>query len=104
LVDSERIDVIVDFPLHASIRQLQVMLGHTGYYMNFIRGYAQITAPLEKLLNKEVEFQWNEECQNFLDTLKKKLVAMPILIFPDWKKEFHVHMDGSSIELGVVLA
>jgi hypothetical protein len=29
---------------------------------------------------------------------------MPILVFPYWKKEFHVHIDASSIVLGVVLA
>jgi hypothetical protein len=68
-----------------------------GYYKNFIRGYAQITTPLEKLLKKEVKFQWNEECQQSLDTLKKKMVTAPILVFPYWKKEFHVHIDASSI-------
>lgn len=26
-----------------------------------------------------------------------------ILVFPDWKKEFHVHVDASCITLGVVL-
>jgi hypothetical protein len=29
---------------------------------------------------------------------------MPILVFPDWNKEFHVHVDASSIALGVVMA
>jgi hypothetical protein len=38
-----------------------------------------------------------------LDTLKHKLVTAPILIFLDWKKEFHVHVDASSIDLGEVL-
>lgn len=28
---------------------------------------------------------------------------MPIFIFLDWKKEFHVHVDASSIALDVVL-
>jgi hypothetical protein len=32
------------------------------------------------------------------------MVTSPILSFPDWKKEFHVHVDSSSISLGVVLA
>jgi hypothetical protein len=59
---------------------------------------------MEKLLKKEAKFQWNEDCQKGLDTLKKKLVIALILIFPDWKKEFHVHMDASSIDLGVVLS
>jgi hypothetical protein len=104
LVDPAKIVVIVDFPPPTSVRQLRATLGHTGYYKKFIRGYAQITTPLEKLLKKEVKFQWNEECQKSLDTLKQKLVTTPILVFPYWKKEFHVHVDASSIALGTVLA
>jgi hypothetical protein len=37
-----------------------------------------------------------------LDTLKKKLVTALILIFLDWNKEFHVHVDASSITLGAI--
>jgi len=77
-------------------------LGHAGYYRKFIRVYAQITTLLEKLLKKEVKFQWNEECQKSLDTFKQKLVTMSILIFPYWK-EFHVHVDASFVALGIVL-
>ena len=33
-----------------------------------------------------------------------KMVTMPILVFPYWAKEFHVHVDASSIALKAVLA
>ena len=39
-----------------------------------------------------------------MDILKEKIVIAPILVFPDWSKEFHVHFDASSIALGIVLA
>ena len=32
------------------------------------------------------------------------MASTPILVFPDWNKEFHVHVDASSTALGVVLA
>jgi hypothetical protein len=103
LVDPSKIAVIVDFPPPTSVKQLCTALGHTGYYRKFIKGYAQITAPMEKLLNKECQFGWIEECQQSFDTLKQKMVTAPILVFPNWSKEFHVHVDASSIALGEVL-
>ena len=59
---------------------------------------------MENLLNKDSKFQWTEECQQSFNTLKQKMVIVPILIFPDWIKEFNVHVDASSIALGEVLA
>ena len=32
------------------------------------------------------------------------MVTAPILVFPDWKVSFPVHVDASSIELGFILA
>ena len=32
------------------------------------------------------------------------MVISPILVFPDWGKTFHVHVDASKIALGAILA
>ena len=74
-----------------------------GYYRKFIRGYVAITAPMEKLLKKDVVFEWTPERQGSFDTLKAKMASTPILVFPDWNKKFHVHVDASSTTLRVVL-
>jgi hypothetical protein len=104
LVDPSKIAIIVDLPPPTSVRQPCIELGHTGYYRKLIKGYAQITTPMDKLLKKDSKFQWTEECQQSFDTLKQKMVTVPILVFPDWSKEFNVHVDASSIALGSVLA
>ena len=79
-------------------------MGHIGYYRNFFKDYAHITVPMEKLLKKESKFQWNEDFHKGLDMLKQKLVTAPILVFPNWKKEFHVHVDAYSIALSELLS
>jgi hypothetical protein len=59
---------------------------------------------MEKLLRKDTKYQWNDECQHGLDTLKQNMVIAPILVFPNWGKNFHVHVDASVIALGAILA
>jgi hypothetical protein len=103
LVDAAKITIIVNLPPPKSVRQLRAKLGHTCYYTKFIKVYAQITTPMEKML-KDTKFQWNEDCQKGLDTLKEKMVTTLILVFLDWEKTSHVHVDASAIALGEILA
>jgi hypothetical protein len=103
LVDPAKIAVIVNLPPPKRVCQLRERLGHTRYYRKFIKWYAQITMPMEKLIRKDTKFQWNEDYQHGLDTLKEKMVTAPILVFPDKEKTFHVHVEASFIALGAIL-
>ena len=80
-MDLTKIDIIAYFPPPTSVNYLRNAMGHTRYYCKFIRGYAKITAPMEKLLKKHVKLQWNKECQKILDILKENMVSAPILFF-----------------------
>ena len=62
LVDPAKIVVIVYLPTLMTIKWLRETLGHTGYYQKFVREYAAIIAPMEKLLKKDAKFEWNDEC------------------------------------------
>lgn len=104
MVDPTNMTIIINLEESISMKQLRTMLGHMRYYIKFIKSYAQITAPMEKMIKKDATFCWNEECQKSLDVLKEKMVTALILVFPYWKKEFHVHVDASRIMLKVVLA
>ena len=103
LVDPVKVAIILDLPPPTLVTHLRSMLGHTGYCRKFIRGYTEITAPMEKMLKKDAKFQWMEPYKERLDKLKNKMAIGPILMFSDWKKEFDVHVDASSVALGIVL-
>jgi hypothetical protein len=62
-VDLAKIAVIVNLLPPKSVRQLRATLGHTCCYRKFIKGYAEMTTSMEKLLKKDSKFQWNEDCQ-----------------------------------------
>jgi hypothetical protein len=86
IVDPAKIVVIVNLPPPKLVRQLRETLGHTWYYMKFIKGYEKIIVPMDKLINKDITFKCNNECQESLDILKEKMVTTPILSFLDWTK------------------
>ena len=104
LVDVEKIMLILSLTPPTNVKMLQTTLGHIGYYRKFIKGYTTITSPMEKFLKKDVAYEWTQEFQGSFDTLKAKMASMTILVFPDWDKEFHMHVNASSITLGVILA
>lgn len=88
MVYPTNIVVIINLKALKNVKQLHGTLGHTRYYRKFIKAYVQVTMLMEKLLNKEATFYWDEECQNILDILKEKLVTMTIFVFLDWKRIF----------------
>ena len=92
LVDPAKVAVILNMQPPTSAKLLCSTLGHTGYYLRFIRRYATIITPLEKLLNNSKIFRWTPECDKAFDVFKEKLIIAPILIFPNWKIELHVHV------------
>ena len=57
MVDPAKIAIILNLPPPKSVKQLRTTLGHTGYYKKFIKGYAKITAPMEKVLKNNVKFK-----------------------------------------------
>ncbi len=47
---------------------------------------------------------WSEEAEESFVELKKKLTEAPILITPDWDRDFQVCVDVSGYCIGVVLS
>ena len=78
-------------------------LGHTEFYRKFIKDFSKISRPLCKLLEKNAKFDFDEACKATFDEIKSILVTTPIMITPDWNKEFEIMCDTSDYAMGAVL-
>jgi len=61
-VDWAMIDVIEKLPSPSNVKGIRSFLGHAGFYKRFIKDFSKITRPLSNLLNKDVMFNFDEEC------------------------------------------
>ncbi|CAN6695200.1 unnamed protein product [Malus baccata var. baccata] len=69
----------------------------------FHQGFFQNIQPLCRLLQKDVPFQFDEECESAFKQLKEKLTSTPIIVPPDWSLPFELMCDASDYALGAVL-
>ncbi|UYV63691.1 hypothetical protein LAZ67_2005321, partial [Cordylochernes scorpioides] len=60
-------------------KTLQSFLGAVNVYNKFIPDYARLRAPLNKLLKKDVKWNWDPDCQQAFTTLKESLTSKPVL-------------------------
>jgi hypothetical protein len=99
-VDHAKIEVIVRLPPPKTQKEVQIFLGHVGYYRQFIENFTKIVAPMFGLLIKDVDFVWTEQCQTAFETLKVKLSMAPFLRGPNWTLPFHISTDAFDTIVG----
>ena len=82
-VDPAKIYIITQIIIPSSQKEVRNFLGHPGYYRRFIPNFTRLATPLFKLLSKEAEFKWDDECQISFEILKKKLSTTLVLRGPN---------------------
>ena len=77
--DPEKVKLVEEWPTPTNLKQLRGFLGLTGYYRKFVRDYAHIAGPLNRLLKKDQAYEWTEDCQEAFDELKRAMTSPPVL-------------------------
>jgi hypothetical protein len=102
-VDKAKIEMVEKLPPLTNIKSLRSFLGHARFYRRFIKDLSKITKPLTRLLQKDVEYDFDEECLHAFRTLKKSLISAPIMQPPDWNLPFEIMCDASDYDVGAIL-
>jgi ribonuclease HI len=102
-LDPERVEAISRVPLPPTKKALQSFLGQTNFVHRFIPNYAEIMKPIYKLLKKDVKFEWKEESRQAFETIKTAICEAPVLISPDYNKDFLIFSFASEDTIAGVL-
>ena len=100
---SARIEAISKFPIPTNQRELMRFLGMAGYYRKFCYNFSTLAELLTNLLRKGTKYVWSADCLESFQKIKSILLSMPILIAPDFHKQFKLFVDVSDIGCGTVL-
>ena len=99
-VDPEKVEAVMSWERSKSVFEIRSFLGLEGYYWRFIEDFSLLAAPMTRLTQKEVKFEWNDQCKKAFQELKRRLTSAPILIVPE---RGPVYCDSSKAGLGCVL-
>ena len=78
-VDPKKIEVVVEWKPPRNVTEVRSFLELAGYYKRFVKGFSMTTAPMTRLLQKNVKYEWSEKCQRSFDKLKAFLTEALVL-------------------------
>ena len=104
--EASKVEVVKQFSVPETKKQVRAFLGLTGYYCKFIPNYASVAAPLTDLTRKSApnNVSWNDKCDGAFKKLQELLCVSPVLRNPDFAQPFVLQTDASDRGVGAVLS
>ena len=102
-VDPKKIEVIIEWKPPRNVMEVRSFLGLASYYRRFFKGFSMTAAPMIRLLQKNVSFQWSEKYRASFETLKAFLTEAHVLTQSTYSKEYVILSDASLNGLRCVL-
>ncbi|KAK3535291.1 hypothetical protein QTP70_007437 [Hemibagrus guttatus] len=104
-MDEGKVAAVRNWPIPASVKDLQRFLGFANFYRRFIRDYSSLTSLLTNLLrNKPKSLTWNPAATQAFNTLKTAFTTARLLVHSDPELPFIVEVDASTTGVGAVLS
>ena len=110
LPSKKNLEAIAQCPPPDTYTKVKSFVELVGHYRRFIKGFANIAAPLYDLTSGENKDKKSEhlnlpqEAREAFDCLKAACLQAPVLAFPDFGKPFLLETDASGKGLGAVLS
>jgi hypothetical protein len=101
-IDPSRVEAIQALSFPRSKKEVQSFLGKINFLRRFISNFVELVKNITNMLKKGNEVKWTVESRNSFDQIKKALTEAPVLVSPDYSKEFLIFSFASSDTVVVV--
>ncbi|XP_052187706.1 uncharacterized protein LOC127798285 [Diospyros lotus] len=102
-VDPAKIEAVQKWQAPKTVGEIRSFLGLAGYYRRFVEGFSKISAPLTRLTQKEVKFEWDAKCEQSFQELKARLTTAPILAMPTEAGRHEQNYPTHDLELAAII-
>ena len=104
-MDPKKVKAILEWPTPKNVGEVRSFHGLASFNRKFINNFNVVcNAMTEKMRGDKKEFKWTHGADKSSETLKQKVVELPVLALPDFNKVFQVQCDASGNAIGVVLS
>jgi hypothetical protein len=87
-IDPSRVEVIQALSIPRSRKEVQSFLGKINFLRRFVPNFAEEVKLITSMLKKENDVRWTPQSQHSFEQIKKALTEAPVLISPDYSKDF----------------
>jgi hypothetical protein len=91
-IDPRRVEAIQALCFPRSKKEVQSFLGKRNFLRRFISSFVELVKHITTMLRKENEVKWTVEPRNYFDQIKRDLTEAPMLIIPNYYKEFIIFL------------
>ena len=102
-IDDKKLSAIRQMDAPKDRSELETILGMVTYLTRFAPNLATLTAPLRNLLQKDVDFVWNESHDEAFQKIKDVLTDSPVLAYFNPKLGVMLQVDASKYGLCATL-
>jgi hypothetical protein len=102
-IDPSRVEAIQTLSLPRSRKEVQSFLGKINFLRRFVSNFVELVKHITVMLRKGNEVKWTVESQRILQPIKKALTEAPVLVSPDYSKDFLIFSFASFDTVAVVL-
>lgn len=103
MVDDSKVKAIIDMPAPTDVQGIKRLCGMVQYMAKFMPNLASDIDVIRALTRGNTEWNWSEQCDMALRTVKSKLANAPILTYYDPEKDLVLQVDSSKDGLGACL-